>query len=291
MQSIDSRLWAIEPSTMARMQAEALRFAEGRPVKASGEAAAAQSVGARRGSVAVLKLSGLLTPRADDVYSMIFGGTSTIEFGQVLDALAADESVKAALVEVDSPGGTVSGTPELFARVRAFAAQKPIVFSARHFMASAAVWIAAGGSEIVAEPSADIGSIGVRSEHVDASAMYEKWGLKVTVKAVPEAKAEFDSAQPLGDEAMAELTRGVEYWYDRFVADVAKGRDVTEAKVKRDFGGGRLLEADRALSAGLIDRVETFDATVRRLVGSGAGKGLRRAAMARRVEARKILRA
>jgi ClpP class serine protease len=85
------------------------------------------------------------------------------------------------------------------------------------------------------------------------------------VISIPEQKAAMLQPGPLSDERRARLLDVMGQFYGMFVADVAKGRGVTAARVKADFGGGDILTALEAKAAGMIDRIETFDATLSRL--------------------------
>src|SRR3990172_2763117 len=72
---------------------------------------------------------------------------------------------------------------------------------------------------------------------------------------------------PLSDERRARLLDIMAQFYAKFVGDVAKGRGISVAKVKSDFGGGDVLPAAEAKEAGMVDRIEPFDATLARLGG------------------------
>jgi ClpP class serine protease len=122
-------------------------------------------------------------------------------------------------------------------------------------------------------PSGDVGSIGVFGKHVDTSAMQEKAGLKTTLISAGRFKTEGNPNEPLGDEAREAMQARVDDAYDTFVADVAAGRGVSEGAVRGGYGEGRLLNARRSLAAGLVDGVQTFDATVGSLMADPAGLG------------------
>src|SRR5215467_6271108 len=122
-----------------------------------------------------------------------------------LEAAAANPDVSAIVLDVDSPGGTVAGTPETAAAVRRAAEVKPVVAVANSLAASAAYWIASQASSLVVGPSADVGSIGVISAHIDRSKMLEDMGLRVTVVSAGRYKAEGNPFAPLSDEAKANM--------------------------------------------------------------------------------------
>jgi ClpP class serine protease len=88
----------------------------------------------------------------------------------------ADESIGAIVIQIDSPGGNVAGTPEVARKIyEARGKGKAIIAQADSLMASAAYYIGAAADEIVATPSSEVGSIGVYAVHEDASG-YERAG-------------------------------------------------------------------------------------------------------------------
>ncbi len=235
------------------------------------------------GRIALLPLFGVISQRAN-LMSEISGGTSAEMYGRQLEALVADRQVKAIVMVIDSPGGSVLGVPELAAKINALKADKKIVAIADAIAASAAYWLGCQASELNVTPSGQVGSIGVIAQHVDESAANEKAGIKTTLVTAGRYKGEGDPSQPLGDEALAQMQKMVDDYYGMFVRDVARGRGKTENRVKSDFGQGRVVLAEEAVSRGMADRVATLDQVLSRL-GAGAGTSAAAAqARARRIE-------
>ena len=218
----------------------------------------------RRGSVAVVPIFGPLTKR-DSLLSVLFGGTSTNRLIATFDQLAADESVSHVLLNVDSPGGSVSGLPEAAASLRRLASVKPVTAITTDLNASAAYWLTSQANEIVATPESLTGSIGVFAIHQDISAALEADGVKITLISSSPEKVEGNPTEPLSDDAREHMQGLVDSSMDLFVADVAKGRDVSTAKVRGGFGNGRVLDAKAAKAAGLVDRIGSFSDTLARL--------------------------
>lgn len=208
--------------------------------------------------IAVLNLFGVIAQRMNGMEE-ISGGTSAEMFGKAFDRALADSSVAAIVINVDSPGGTVPGVPELAAKIFAARGTKPIVAIANSLCASAALWIASAADELVATPSAYIGSIGVMYLHTDASAADRKQGYKRTIITTSPHKADGNPYHPLSESAKSDIEGRVNAIHAQFVAAVAQGRGVSSAKVDADFGQGRVLLAADALQAGLVDRIVTFD--------------------------------
>src|SRR5207302_11309430 len=122
-------------------------------------------------------------------------------FGQEFDAAIADPNVSAVVLDTDCPGGSAAGTPELASKIRAARGKKPIIAVANALMASAAYWIASAADEIVATPSADVGSVGGYQAHLDQSQALEKEGLKVTFIQEPALKTAGNPYEPLRSAA------------------------------------------------------------------------------------------
>jgi len=232
---------------------------------------AARGTGSRSGTVAVVPIIGPITKR-DSIFSVLFGGTSTTRLTQQLRALAADESVATILLNIDSPGGTVSGVPELAAEVRRTAESRRVVAIANDMAASAAYWIASQADEVIATPEALVGSVGVFAMHQDVSGLMEQMGVRTTFIQAGRYKTEGNPYEPLSDEARAHVQSIVDAAHAQFVNDVAKGRGrdgatVTPAQVRADYGEGRVLTAKDAKAVGMIDRIETYSQAVSRLAG------------------------
>jgi signal peptide peptidase SppA len=217
-----------------------------------------------KGSVAVMNLFGVLAPRMDMMEEMS-GGTSTEKFGKAFSALVSDPSIKAIVINVDSPGGNVYGTQELAEIIFEARAQKHIVAIANHMAASAAYWVASAADEFVVTPSGEVGSIGVISVHEDWSEAYAKAGVKPTLIKAGEFKYEGNYFEPLSDDAKAAMQAKVDTYYDAFVGTVARNRGVTAKVVKSTFGQGRMMTASDAKAAGMVDRIDTLDGVLSRL--------------------------
>lgn len=234
----------------------------------------AERIGARRprearntsGGVAVLALSGVIAHRASAFESVSSpNGTSVEAFTRAFREVMADPEVGSIMLEIDSPGGSVDGVPEIAAEIRRTRGRKPIVAFANTMAASAAYWIAAQADEVVVAPSGQVGSIGVYAAHQDLSAQLEQDGVKVTLISAGPFKTEGNPFEPLTEEARANWQATVDMFYGQFLGAVAKGRGVPLAQVRDGFGQGRMVFGQDAVAAGMADRVDTFENTVTRL--------------------------
>ena len=218
---------------------------------------AAANVGA---GIAVLPLYGVVTQRGnmvDDISGP--GSTSTQKFTSALRQVLADDTVGQILIDIDSPGGSVYGVAELAAEIVKARAQKPVVAVANSLAASAAYWIGCSAGEFYVTPGGEVGSIGVWQAHFDYSKALEEEGVKPTLISAGKFKVEGNPYVPLDPEAQAFMQSRVDDYYSAFIKAVAKGRGVSVADVRDGMGEGRVLGADAALAAKMVDGVATFD--------------------------------
>lgn len=246
-----AKLLAAEPAVHERLAAVAARDSE--------------TVVSAGGGVAVLPLRGMLTA-TPSLISLIFGGGGGLQaFRANLREALASSDVQAIVLNVDSPGGSTDLITETAAEIRDARGEKPIVAVANTMAASAAYWLASQADELVITPSGEVGSIGVFALHWDESALNEKIGIEPTFISAGRFKVEGNPFEPLADEAKGAIQETVDDFYGLFVADVAQGRGVSADMVRGGFGEGRMVTAQRAVSLGMADRVETLEATVSRL--------------------------
>lgn len=214
------------------------------------------------------------------------GGTSTDEIGSMLAAALSSTQVDGILLDVDSPGGTIGGVPELAAKIYEAREVKPIVALANGLMASAAYWLGSAATEVVVTPSGEVGSIGVYMLHEDWSKNLEQEGVRITAISAGKFKMEGAPWEPLSAAAESFRRQRVEEVYGWFVRGVATHRRDSQANVRNGYGEGRVLGAAQSVEAKLADRVGTFEETVGRLatrVERAARRGPSAALLARRL--------
>jgi len=289
--ALHERPWAIQPQVLTFM-VDLLRNRVAGVVLSSDEiderlAAAKAQNGDRTGaalagSVAVIPMYGLITQR-ESLMTAMSGGTSIDELRSFLRSALVDPAVQAIVFDIDSPGGSVDGVPEFAAELRsARNGPKPIVGQVNTLCASAAYWLASNMTEIVLTSSGEVGSIGVYAAHEDVSEAEAKAGVKTTLISAGPYKTEGNPFEPLNDEARLAIQDQVDAFYGMFLSDVARGRGTTVKAIAADYGKGRTLlardfvQGDRtvpgALTAGMVDRIDTLEATVLRLQPKATGK-------------------
>ena len=208
--------------------------------------------------VGVVAVSGPVLRKPDIIDRVLFGAVASGEIGTALREAGGRADIKAVFLDIDSPGGTVAGTPELAAAVAALDKAKPVYAFSSGQMCSAAYWIASQARAIYATPSAQVGSIGVVQAVVDDSAALAAEGIKVEVFAAGRYKSIGAPGTSLTDD-QRELIRGnIEETAAEFRAAVlARGRAIPpEAMEGQDFSG---RQAQRLNLAGMVpDRAEAM---------------------------------
>ena len=231
------------------------------------------------GNIALIQVHGPIVQRASQL-GMCEAGTGAHEIGAALDAALADSSVGQILISFDSPGGSVFGIQELGDKIRAARAQKPVVGIADSMSASAAYWLMSQCGETYITPGGMVGSIGVYTAHENVAKALETEGIEITLISAGKYKTEGNPFEPLGDEARADTQARVDTYYRMFTQAVAKGRGVPVDKVRSDMGEGRMLLADAALAAGMVDGIATFSEVVAKMQRNGRSGGSRASMLA-----------
>lgn len=174
-----------------------------------------------------------------------------------IKAASDDEDVKGLILLVDSPGGYVTPADEIYHALEDFkgaAAGRKVVVFIRDMAASGAYYIAMAGDWLVAEPTAEVGSIGVMIQALNWQVLAEKIGVRdvtVTSGANKDLLNPFKSVQTNQVQILQEL---VDEDYDRFLQIVSRGRKLDPALVKT-LADGRVFTASKALRLGLVDEI------------------------------------
>ncbi len=166
--------------------------------------------------------------------------------------------VKAIVVRIDSPGGAVAPTQEIFEEIQRLKKQKPIIASMGSMATSGGYYIAAACDKIVANPGTLTGSIGVIMQLMNVEELMKKVGVKgIDVKSGvnKDLGSPFQAISPEGREILQNLVDNV---YGQFVAAVAKSRGMSEAQVRK-LADGRVYSGAQAKELGLVDQFGTLE--------------------------------
>ncbi len=167
-----------------------------------------------------------------------------------------DDRVRALIVRINSPGGTITASDILYHEILSFKSRRkvPVIAAIMDVGASGGYYAALAADTIVVNPTTITGSIGVVMITVNAQGLLEKIGVApITIKSGP-MKDAGSPFRPLTPEERAIFQKVIDDMYGRFVTLVAQSRRIPEARV-RAFADGRIYTADEALTLGLVDRI------------------------------------
>ncbi len=217
-------------------------------------------------SIALIHIDGVIAGTGSAA-----GGVITPEYLlDQLDMAEKDDSVKAILLRIDSPGGTVAASQEIAMAVERM--DKPVIASIGDMGASGAYMVAAQCDHIMSAPGSAVGSIGVIMEIPNVKGLLDKLGVEFTVITQGELK---DAGSPFRSLSATEtmlLEDQMKIAYDQFIADVAKGRGLDEKKV-RELATGWAWLGTEAKDLGLVDSIGNYDDAVAKAAELGGIEG------------------
>jgi protease-4 len=171
-----------------------------------------------------------------------------------LKTILKDDRIKALIVDINSPGGTVVGSEELFRDLRKIAAKKPVVAVMGTLAASGGYMTALGADHIVAREGTITGSIGVIMQSADVTGLLKKLGIEPeAIKSAP-LKAVPSPLEPLTPEGREATKAVVMDMYDMFVGMVAERRNLSPDEAKK-LADGRVYTGRQAVALKLIDEI------------------------------------
>ncbi|KWO16332.1 hypothetical protein WM27_24670 [Burkholderia ubonensis] len=190
-------------------------------------------------------------------------GTSSQVVSQQLTDAERDESVSQVLMVFNTPGGSVYGTAELGDVINRVKALKPVIGVAQSLAASAGYWLLSQCTEAYCSPGGEVGSIGVYSGYQNIAKAMEMAGVDIQLFSAGKYKTELSPfSDGLSPDAVAYQEQRAQEYYTMFTKAVAKGRKVPVASVRNGMGQGRVLGAQAALEAGMIDGIASIDGVV-----------------------------
>ena len=178
-----------------------------------------------------------------------------------IDAMIDDNENKGMILYLDTPGGSVFASDELYFKIKEYQkkTKRPVYASMQSMAASGGYYISAPCDKIFANRNCWTGSIGVTlGTMYDVSELLDKIGIKTNTITSGENKAMGSSVEKMSREQREIFQSLVDEAYEQFVEIVAKGRDMKTSEVKK-LADGRIYTAKQALSNGLIDEIGTFE--------------------------------
>jgi len=203
-------------------------------------------------SVAVIRVEGTIVsgrserPWSTDTY------VYSENIAEYLKQVEENPRVEAIVLRIDSPGGSVVGSDEIYQALLVI--EKPLVVSMGELAASGGYYIACAADRILANPGTLTGSIGVISMVPNVEELMEKIGVEVLVLKSGALKDEGSAFREMTEEEREVWQRIIDEAYDQFVGIVADGRDLPSEAV-RELADGRVYTGQQALELGLVDEL------------------------------------
>lgn len=185
----------------------------------------------------------------------------SLEYLDIIREFEEDDRVRAVILRIDSPGGKVGPSQEIYEAVLRLKESKPVLASMSSAGASGAYYIACGADTVYALSGTMTGSIGVIMEFFDVSGGLQKLGVSAESVTGGELKSAGSSFRPMTEAErryFQEMARDV---HEQFKDAVAAGRGMTRQEVD-GYADGRVLTGRQALSAGLIDQLGGLDTVI-----------------------------
>ncbi len=222
---------------------------------------ATKKVAGAQDTIAVINVNGTMISTGGtvtNVFSRAEGASSGVIMKQLRDA-AEDKTVKAVLLNINSPGGSVTSAEEIAREIDKFKekSKKPIVAALGDMGASAAYYIAADCDKIYANNSTLTGSIGVYMGGMNLEEIYKKIGVTPFIIKSGQHKDIMSPSRPMTDEEKTIVQNMVNEMFEQFLDRVSTGRKKPMTEV-RALADGRVYTGKQAFSLGLVDEIGNY---------------------------------
>jgi protease-4 len=221
-------------------------------------------------AVAIVRVEGAILSGSPPVSPLGDGGAYSDQIVEHLEQAQEDASVKAIVLRVNSPGGSVVASDEIYQKM--LEVEKPIVVSMGELAASGGYYVSAPADVIMANPATLTGSIGVITQVPNLEELMEKIGVEVVVIKSGIHKDEGSPFREMTEEEEAIWQAIIDEAYGQFVAIVAEGRDLPEEKV-REIADGRIYTGKQAMELGLVDELGNLPEAIDRAAELGGIEG------------------
>lgn len=215
--------------------------------------------------ILLLDLSGVISSEERSGPLGIGGNESSVaRLRAELDLAAEDEHVRAIVVRVNSPGGTVTASDIIYQNLMRFKAEHrvPVLVQMLDVAASGGYYVALAGDEIVATPTTVTGSIGVIFNNISVAGLMDKLGVRDQTVASGAMKDIGSPLRTMTPEERAVLQQLIGDFQARFVGLVRERRPTLTPEMSATMTDGRVFSADQALQGGLVDRLGYLEDTI-----------------------------
>ncbi len=209
--------------------------------------------------IAVIPIYGPITISGSSSFIIEESGSSSNSIIEFLDKANSDSSVKAIILEIDSPGGTVVASEELANAVKS--SNKPTVALIREVGASGAYWVASSANKIIASPMSITGSIGVLGSYLEFSEIFEKYGITYQELTAGELKEIGSPFKPLTPKEREIIQKKINLIHDYFIDEVSRNRNLSVTQIQ-EIRSGLFYLGREAIDLGLVDYLGNKDLAI-----------------------------
>jgi protease-4 len=222
--------------------------------------------GRGKAKVAMIEIDGVIAFSETGFSLMGHGPSIVARMQEALDLAADDENVRALLLRIHSPGGSVAASETLHHLLTRWKAHtgKPIVAYIQGVGASGGYYVAMPADEVIAHPTAITGSIGVIMPGINLAGLLDRFDIEDQTLTSGAYKDSGSMLRPMRDDEQAQLQSVVDDLFARFVDVVETGRPELDRVTVEELADGRIYTANQALEAGLVDRIGHLDDAIAR---------------------------
>jgi protease-4 len=217
--------------------------------------------------VGVIRVEGVITAGESDAFQASAGSDTIVD---LIKQAGADSNIRAVVLRVDSPGGEVVASDEIYHALQQL--DKPVVVSMGSLAASGGYYISADADYIYANPHTLTGSIGVISQFVTAEELLDEVGVEVVVITAGESKDFGSFSRDMTEEERAYWQTLIDEMHTAFIQIVADGRGMSVQEV-RELADGRVYTGQQALDLGLVDEIGYLDDAIQKAAALGGIAG------------------
>lgn len=232
-----------------------------------------QVSGSGKNKILVLNISGMITSEDIRLFSGILSQESTVEVvKEQLNKAMGDDQLKALILRINTPGGTVTGSDIVYRELKRFKEERgvEIVASMMEVSTSGGLYVAMAADKIMAHPTTVTGSIGVIFQNFNVEELFKKIGIKdISIKSGDKKDMGSPFRKITGEEE--EILKNINSdLFEKFLETVADGRKGLEMDNIRSLADGRIFSSKQALDAGLIDEIGYLEDAIE-MAKRGAG--------------------
>jgi len=215
--------------------------------------------------IAVVRIDGPIEMSGTSGFTGVPKGAESVI--KRLDELEKNSNIKGIVVRINSPGGTVAATQEIYEKLWKLRKKNIIlVASMGDVAASGGYYIASACNHIIANYGTVTGSIGVIAYSPNLKKLFDKLGIGINVIKSGKYKDTLASHRDMAPEERRLLQEMIDLSYDKFIKDIARGRSMSESEII-PVADGRIMNGETALKHGLIDQTGTFEDAISKAKG------------------------